>query len=222
MPVTPQKIQIKTPNRNASISLINGQEINILKAAGLQEISFELLLPQVKYPFASYEGSFKRAEYFLTHLEEYRDANSRFRFVLSRVSPAGRLLFDTNMTVTIEDFEVVEDALSAPDIILKLRLKQWRDYGTKKLSLRKGEDGVYAVAQSLPREQEAVSTSAAQTHTVTRGDCLYNIAKKYYGDGSRYTSIYSANSQLIDTANAAYGNPKYTIYPGQVLTVPAV
>lgn len=32
-----------------------------------------------------------------------------------------------------------------------------------------------------------------QTHTVKSGDTLYNIAKKYYGDGSRYMEIAEKN-----------------------------
>ena len=57
----------------------------------------------------------------------------------------------------------------------------------------------------------AVSTS--QTYTVVKGDCLWNISKKFYGKGSQYTKIYNANKDKIKNANL--------IYPGQVLTIPA-
>ena len=56
--------------------------------------------------------------------------------------------------------------------------------------------------------------AAAQTYTVVKGDCLWNIAKKFYGNGSKYTEIYNANKSVIG------GNPNL-IYPGQVLTIPA-
>ncbi len=45
------------------------------------------------------------------------------------------------------------------------------------------------------------------------GDCLWNIAKKYYNNGSEYKKIYEANKELIG------GNPNL-IYAGQVLTLP--
>lgn len=45
-------------------------------------------------------------------------------------------------------------------------------------------------------------------------DCLWNIAKKFYGNGAKYTVIYNANKGIIG------GNPNL-IYPGQVLTIPA-
>ena len=56
---------------------------------------------------------------------------------------------------------------------------------------------------------------AAQTYTVVRGDCLWNIAKRFYGSGAKYTIIYDANRGVIG------GNPNL-IKPGQVLTIPAM
>lgn len=45
------------------------------------------------------------------------------------------------------------------------------------------------------------------------GDCLWNIAKKYYGDGSQYTKIYNANKETIGA------NPN-VIKVGQKLVIP--
>lgn len=57
------------------------------------------------------------------------------------------------------------------------------------------------------------ASSKGATYTVVKGDCLWNIAKKFYGKGSKYTLIYNANKGIIK-------NPSL-IYPGQVLTIPA-
>ena len=50
---------------------------------------------------------------------------------------------------------------------------------------------------------------------VKKGDCLWNIAKQFYGSGAKYTAIYDANIGVVG------GNPNL-IYPGQVLTIPAI
>ncbi len=63
---------------------------------------------------------------------------------------------------------------------------------------------------SVPKVQEA--KAAGTTYTVVKGDCLWNIAKKFYGSGAKYTVIYNANKGIIK-------NPSL-IYPGQVLTIP--
>ena len=67
---------------------------------------------------------------------------------------------------------------------------------------------------TVEKEQPRVDNSVQpKTYTVKSGDCLWNIAKKYYGSGSSYTKIYEANKGTIG------GNPNL-IYPGQVLTIP--
>lgn len=52
------------------------------------------------------------------------------------------------------------------------------------------------------------NSSSAEYYTVKRGDCLWNIAVKYYGNGNMYTTIKKLNGLTSDT-----------IYPGQKLRV---
>ena len=65
-----------------------------------------------------------------------------------------------------------------------------------------------------PREKDNApkKENKAKTYTVKSGDCLWNIAKKYYGNGAKYTQIFNANKDKISNPNL--------IYPGQVLTIP--
>lgn len=73
------------------------------------------------------------------------------------------------------------------------------------------------VSSSKPRivnsalRSSAVKNSAIRTYSVKRGDCLWNISKRYYGDGSLCTKIYDANTnQIVDP---------HSIYVGQVLII---
>ncbi|TCD16014.1 peptidoglycan-binding protein LysM [Oricola cellulosilytica] len=50
-------------------------------------------------------------------------------------------------------------------------------------------------------------------HTVEKGDTLWAIAEKAYGDGSRYNEIFEANKPMLSHPDK--------IYPGQVLRIPA-
>ena len=59
--------------------------------------------------------------------------------------------------------------------------------------------------------QNAV-VSELRTARVTRGDSLWRISRTIYGEGTRYTEIYDANSAQIRDPDL--------IYPGQVLVVP--
>ncbi len=52
----------------------------------------------------------------------------------------------------------------------------------------------------------------AEFHTVEAGDTLSAVAKKVYGDASRYPEIFEANKPMLTHPDK--------IYPGQVLRIP--
>lgn len=62
-------------------------------------------------------------------------------------------------------------------------------------------------------EPESAPVPSGTTYTVVSGDCLWNIAYKLYGQGTRWTEIYELNKDTIK-------NPD-SIQIGQVLIIPA-
>lgn len=210
LPVAPKKLQLKIGNANKTVTLINEGEINILKTPGLTDIDFEILLPNTEYGFAKYKDGFKPAEYFLEKLRELKNKKS-FQFIVFRQFPNGKLLHGTNMKVSIEDYTIKEDADDGFDTVVTIRLKQYRDYGTKTCNVVfSGSKPTATINQS-----RAVSDNAPSggTYTVKTGDSLWKIAATQLGSGSYWNSIYSANRNVIGA------NPN-KIYPGQVLTIP--
>lgn len=214
LPIAPPKLSVKINNANETVTLINEGEINILKKAELTDIEFECRIPQEKYPFAVYKSGFKGADYFLDYFESLKTSKKPFQFIVCRKRPTGKRLFDTNIKVSMEDYKITEDAKNGFDILVKIKLKQWRDYGTKTVNISFNMEKPKASVEPQREATTSPATAAAQTYTVVKGDCLWNIAKKFYGNGSKYTVIYNANRSVIG------GNPNL-IYPGQVLTIPA-
>ena len=72
LPVTPSEISVKIKNQNKTVNLADGSEFNIVKLPGLSEISFDCLLPNVRYPFAVYENDFLNGKYFLDLFEDMK------------------------------------------------------------------------------------------------------------------------------------------------------
>ena len=214
LPVTPEKIQIKINNSNKTVTLINEGEINILKKAKLTDIEFEAEIPQVKQPYAVYKSGFKGAGYFFDIFEELKISKKPFQFIVCRRTPAGKKLLNTNIKVSMEDYKITEDAKNGFDFKVKFSLKQWRDYGTKTINIQIAASKPKASVEPQRETNNSPAPAASQTYTVVKGDCLWNIAKCFYGNGSKYTVIYDANRGVIG------GNPNL-IYPGQVLTIPA-
>ena len=129
MPITPSKVKVKINNQNETLTLISGEEINILKAAGLTDVSFDLLLPQVPYPFTN--GGAQPADYYLSLFERLKTAKEPFQWILNREKPNGSRLFYTNLTVGMEDYQITDDAEEGFDITVAVSLKQYRHYSTK-------------------------------------------------------------------------------------------
>lgn len=211
MPVTPSKVKVKVNSQNETMTLINGEEINILKAPGLTDISFDLLLPQVSYPFAS--GDTHAADYYLSLFERLKTRKEPFQWILSRTRPDGRALFHSNLTVGMEEYQVTDDAKQGLDITVSIKLKQWRAYGTKTVTIHPATGPTQAATATVEESPRETSNAPQHTtYTVKPGDCLWNIAKKYLGDGARYTEIYALNRDKIQNPNL--------IYPDQILTLP--
>lgn len=211
LPIAPEKLQLKIGNNNKTLTLINEGEINILKKAKLTEIDFDILLPNVKYPFATYNNSFQNASYFLENIEKLKTSEKPFQFIVSRKMPNGKILFDTNIKVSLEDYTISEEAEEGFDVKVSIKLKQYKDYSTKTVQITIKQERPRPVVVQTP-SRPATTAPTTRTYTVVRGDCLWNIAKKYYGNGSQYTKIYNANRDKIK-------NPSL-IYPGQVFVIP--
>lgn len=216
MPITPSKVKVKINNQNKTLTLINGEEINILKEAKLTDVSFELLLPQTSYPFTN--GAAQSANYYLSLFERLKQSKEPFQWILNRTKPNGRSLFHTNLKVGLEDYQITDDAKEGFDLTVSIKLKQFRAYGTKTVTIQEAPAATTPTAEQQPAkatvEEPPRETTAAPkntTYTVKSGDCLWNIAKKYLGDGSRYTEIASLNN---------IANPNL-IYPGTVLNLPS-
>lgn len=213
LPVAPKKLQMKMKNANKTITLINEGEVNLLKKAGLTEIEFECEIPQVRYPYAVYRSGFQEAAYFLDYFEKLKTDKAPFQFIVSRVLPSGRLLFATNIKVSMEDYGITEDANNGFDLTIKIKLKQYQEYQTKIVNMQ--TSGSEAIIQETRLAETSPAPVEQQLYTVVEGDCLWNIAKKFYGDGSKYIELYNANQDVIK------GSPNF-IYPGQILTIPVI
>ena len=201
---TPAKLTVKIKGKNKTLTLLNEGEINFLRTPGLSEIVLPVTLSMLT-------GS-RSPSYYMGVLERLKTSKGTTQFILVRRSPDGRRLFDTNMTVSVEDYNITEDAKEGLDVSVDINLKQWQDYGTKTVTVEEPKAESTTPTVTVQKEREASTAPTAKTYTVKAGDCLWAIAAKYYGNGADYTKIYNANTDKISNPNL--------IYPGQVLTIP--
>lgn len=219
LPIAPSKIKTKIKNKNKTIELINEGEVNMLKDAGLTEISFSLSLPNQKYPFAKYPDGFKMASYYLDILEGYKKNKKPFQLIISRTLPTGKVLFYTNLKVSLEDYNIDDDVKEGFDIVVSINLLQYKDYGTKTVNITSSKPKA-----TTTRPAGEGANNSGESYTIKSGDTLWGIAKKKLGSGTRHKEIYNANKSIIENEakkrGKASSNNGHWIWPGVKITIP--
>ncbi|GEM_PF-267926 len=221
MPVPPAKFDLTIANRNETVELASGEQVNRLKSPGLTEIKVDdLILPQQQYPFANYPNGFKNASYYLEKIEKWKNDKEVISLVLSRVSQ-GSLLYDTNLDVTVEDVEEKEDAAEqGDDVYIDITFRAYKHWGAKKLVITSKSKKHAKVVK-----KRATKKVKSHSYTVKKGDTLKSIAKKELGSTSKASDIYSKNKSVIESAAKKNGRSSsskgFYIYPGTKLKIGA-
>ena len=208
LPVPPARMDVKFNNKNKTIDLINEGEINIIKAQGLTDISFEVMLPNQYYPFAMYENnymasflakhtkitpSFKKADYFLDLFERLKASDEPFRLIITRMSARNEFLFDTNLLVTLEDYSINEDAGNGFDVQVPLTFKQYKYYATKEVEVNEGENGQKTATIKNNRE---ASKEIPRGYKVTKDMTVWEACKRVSGGNLDWQAVANMNGIL--------------------------
>lgn len=223
-PITPGELSIKVGSNNKVVTLIDEGDINILKSPSLIEVEFEARFPMRKYPYSREVSDFQT---YWDKFQELKEKKKPFRFIVARTTPNGKRTWDTNLLMALEDIELKESAEEGDDVLVSFSLKQYKEYGVKILTVSKtGTTTPPPSTSTSPSTRPTDNKSDnSQTYTVKSGDCLWNIAKKFYGNGAKYTVIYNANKSEIEATAKKRGlkssSNGHWIFPGQKLVIPA-
>lgn len=228
-PITPGELSIKIGSNNEVVTLIDEGDVNILKSPSLTEVEFDARFPMRNYPYAREISSF---ETYFKKFEELKEKKKSFRFIVARTTPAGKRTWDTNLLVSLEDFELNESSDEGDDVIITFNLKQYKEYGVKTIKIptttasTNSQNNKQTTSTAEKSRSDENRTKSSKSYTVKKGDCLWNIAKKFYGSGSKWKTIYNANKSKIESTAKKYGKSSssngHWIYPGTKLTIPAL
>ena len=191
VPVPPSKLNTKFKNKNKVVNLINEGDFNILKEAGLTEISFDMMLPAFKYPFANYLGGvFLPIKYYLTVLEKLKKSKKPFNFIVVREGYIGTLGYDTCMKVSLENWQIKEDAKNGSDVVVTVNLKEYKEKNNLITKIVSTTNGTSVVTSKV---RDSVSKVIPKTYKVKEGNTLYMIAKRELGDGNKFSILKKLN-----------------------------
>lgn len=221
-PITPGEITIKVGSNNKVVTLISEGDINILKSPSLTEIEFEARFPMRKYPYSREYSAFQN---YFDKFKDLKENKKPFRFIVAREMMKGGRTWDTNILVALEEFEINEDADEGDDVLITFTLKQYKEYGVKQLPASSIKTTTSTSSITRPNTNAPSSNNKSSSYTIKNGDCLWNIAKKFYGDGSKWTKIYNANKSAIEADAKKHGKSSssngHWVWAGLKLTIPA-
>lgn len=200
LPIAPAKFSTKLKGNTKSIDLISVGEATIIKDIPLREFSFEAFLPRnpVLSDIPINSMYYHEPYYYLALIREFRASKKPIRFTITRVLPDKTVSFSGNLLVTIESYDVKENAGEEGDYWISFKLKEYRDIHvtiTEKSHNEPKEDG----SQRLVQETVRSTKEPAKTYIVKSGDSLWKIAKLQLNDGSKYSEIAKLNN--IDNPN---------------------
>ena len=153
----------------------------------------DCLLPAHAYPFLS-PGAGTNPWVYLEQLERWCDAGTVVRFLVSG-TPANAAVLIEGVTYREQD--------GTNDLYADITLRQYRQPNTPAIPAEQ----TGGTATTRPA---ATGASTARSYTVVRGDTMWGISRKFYGDGSLFWALASYNG----VANANL------IYPGQTFSIP--
>lgn len=203
LPVNPESFAYSSPFNYEEIPVEGLGDVTNIGFRGLKEFSISTFWPREYNPvYCNYSG-FRSADSFLETLDKWRNNRAPVRYVVTGVKGA-------NYLVTIRDIEIQQQRAGSPgDLYFTLTLKEFRQPQVKVVDTSKPQNA----AKNSKARPAAAPTPTPKSYSVKPNDCLWTIAKRTYGDGSKWRKIYDANKKVIGA------NPNL-IFPGQKLVIP--
>ena len=197
LPINPSEFEFSEAQNNQKITLLNIGEANLIGHRGLVTGSLSSFFPSPSSPLARYAD--REPMEYIRLLEKWKTSTQPIRVIISDC--------DFNLAMSIDKL-TKKHREGDKDVYYTLELSEYRFLNTPAVQVETQQQSDTNGLNNRPNTQ-----TAPKGCTVVAGDCLWNIAKKYYGDGSQYTKIYEANKGTIGS------NPNL-IKPGQKLVIP--
>lgn len=200
LPQNPEEVNQSREQDIEEVSVLKLGKVALPKETGLLNIDFEAQFPHKSSRLVETPNDFKDGDYYKEKLETWMKEGTPVRFICSN-----GITKDLSILVLIKSIDVREVSGEEGDYYIKISLLEYKPYSKKEIKVD--------IVQKPPVRPPNPPQPPYSMYTIVSGDCLWNIAKKYLGDGSRYPEIYNINRPPLG------GNPNL-IYPGQQIKIP--
>ncbi|HCQ5549657.1 TPA: LysM peptidoglycan-binding domain-containing protein [Clostridioides difficile] len=197
-PIFPSSFEVKGNSIVNTTNIIKLGEVVVFGGIGLRSTDISSFFPNQNYPFCDYAG-FPKPYDCVALLKGWMEKGFILRFIITET--------DVNFECIITDFSYKEQD-GTRDVYFTLNLKEYKRIQIPSIN---SSDGKITSVKDVPITK-GFETKKQRTHKVVKGDNLWSLSQKYYGNGDLYEKIVKANDKLIKTADH--------IEDGWVLVIP--
>ena len=191
LPVPIQEVSVKTGADINTISLVNSGGVGLYGGEKLDTLSFSSFFPSRYRQFCQYNG-FPQPETFINHIESAKREKKPIRFIMTGT--------DINKQFLVESFEKTYKINGLGDVYFSLSLTEYKEIEIPQIAPATNSSSTKKPT-TTKRPTDTKKKKSSTTHIVKRGDTLWGLAKKYYGDGSQYMKIANANKDKVKNPN---------------------
>lgn len=188
-PVLPETINVRKGSANKSVSIQGLGEVVIMQEAPADGISFSSFFPAYPFPGVQFDN-LTAPEVLANKIVSWKNSDKPSHVLLTGT--------DLNMFCVIESFTYEERGGDVGTLHYSIAFKEYKEVKARQVNVNPETKKVQAPAPAPARPDNRVPE---KTVVVKKGDCLWNIAKKHLGSGSRYTEIVKLNAGLIKNPN---------------------
>lgn len=208
-PVLPKEIKVSYGATFYNYSIINVGEVKLPSGQQLDSVYWDGMFPGKARQYDPYIKEWQEPKSCHNRILNYKNQGKKLRLLITETP--------INIDVYIESYN---ESFSGGygDCNYTLNLSQAKDL---KIYTSGSVSSTTATVKNNSQATERPSSLPAKTYIVVKGDSMWGIAQKMMGNGSRYPELYEANKSLIDAESKKRNSEKYSIYPGQILSIPS-
>lgn len=204
LPVNPEEIKKTQKLSIEKYQVLKSGQVSVPKFPELWTYEFSCELPHQEVHYME-SGSRADPDRYIRAITKSQKKKKSVQLIYSNGETD-----DESVKVLIETCTITEKAGEEGDKYLSLSFVQYKAPSKKYVAV---VTPAATVAQPQTPQPENPAVEQGKTYTVQKGDTLWKIAKQFYGNGSQYPKIVSANSDKIKNPNL--------IYPGQTFSIPS-
>ena len=175
LPVTPENYVIDHGINSEKLNLTELGQVNVPGKRYMMELQLECMFPAQRYSFVN-EGAVIDPYYYVRKFEDWCDEGKILRFMIGADTNINTTCFINKINFTERD--------GTHDVYATIGVSQYR-----RLSAG-GEEQKQTGNNPRPQPQE---TKEERSYTISAGDTLSGICRKFYGDPSLYGKVAAYN-----------------------------